>query len=99
MFKFSAVSQIWKKYIQKLNDWDLPLRKTCLNNWSIPDKQVRKRVTEPGVRKGKRSLLVCQNRRKLSMETTRYAVKVKLGIKVMDSLIDWEVTGQGSECH
>ena len=24
MFKFSAVSQIWKKYIQKLNDWDLP---------------------------------------------------------------------------
>ena len=25
MFKFSAVSQIWKKYIQKLNDWDLPL--------------------------------------------------------------------------
>ena len=26
MFKFSAVYQIWKKYIQKLNDWDLPLR-------------------------------------------------------------------------
>ena len=25
MFKFSAVFQIWKKYIQKLNDWDLPL--------------------------------------------------------------------------
>ena len=25
MFKFSAVSEIWKKYIQKLNDWDLPL--------------------------------------------------------------------------
>ena len=25
MLKFSAVSQIWKKYIQKLNDWDLPL--------------------------------------------------------------------------
>ena len=25
MFKFSAVSQIWKKYIQKLNDWDLPV--------------------------------------------------------------------------
>ena len=24
MFKFSAVSQIWKKYIQ--NDWDLPLK-------------------------------------------------------------------------
>ena len=32
MFKFSAVSQIWKKYIQKLNDWDLPL--ICLyNHW------------------------------------------------------------------
>ena len=26
MFKFSAVSQIWKKYIQKLNDWDLPFK-------------------------------------------------------------------------
>ena len=26
MFKCSAVSQIWKKYIQKLNDWDLPLK-------------------------------------------------------------------------
>ena len=25
MFKFNAVSQIWNKYIQKLNDWDLPL--------------------------------------------------------------------------
>ena len=25
MFKFSAISQIWKKYIQKLNDWDLSL--------------------------------------------------------------------------
>ena len=25
MFKFSAVFQIWKKYIQKLNDWDLSL--------------------------------------------------------------------------
>ena len=28
MFKFSALSQIWKKYIQKLNDWDLPLNAT-----------------------------------------------------------------------
>ena len=27
MLKFSAVSQIWKKYNQKLNDWDLPLSK------------------------------------------------------------------------
>ena len=31
MFKFSALSQIWKKYIQKLNDWDLPLK--SLNCW------------------------------------------------------------------
>ena len=27
MFKFSAVSPIWKKHIQKLNDWDLPLNR------------------------------------------------------------------------
>ena len=37
------------------------------------------------------------------METTRYSVKVKVGINVMklvESLIGWEVTvGQGSECH
>ena len=26
MLEFSAVFQIWKKFIQKLNDWDLPLR-------------------------------------------------------------------------
>ena len=26
IFKFSAVSQIWKKYIQKLNDWDSALK-------------------------------------------------------------------------
>ena len=25
MFKLNAVSQIWKKYIQKLNAWDLSL--------------------------------------------------------------------------
>ena len=31
MFKFSAVSQIWKKYIQKLNDWDLPLIKITIS--------------------------------------------------------------------
>ena len=63
-----------------------------------------KRGTEPGVRKGKRSLLACHTRCKCSMETTRNSVKVKLGIKVMksvESLIGWEVTvtGQGSECH
>ena len=44
MFKFSAVSQIWKKYIQKLNDWDLPLTHslgtlhTCnLPNFSVSE--------------------------------------------------------------
>ena len=63
----------------------------------------QKRGTEPGVRKGKRSLLACHSRCKCSMETTHNLVKVKLGIKVfklLESLIGWEVTvGQGSECH
>ena len=73
--------------------------------WSqqLEHKQVPKWDTEPGVRKGKRSLLACHTRRKCSMETTRNSVKVKVGIKVMklvESLIDWVVTvGQGSECH
>ena len=59
--------------------------------------------TEPGVKKGKRSMLACHTRCKCSMETTHNSVKVKLGIKVIklvDSLIGWEVTvGQGPECH
>ena len=42
-----------------------------------------KRGTEPGVRKGKCSLLACHTRCKCSMETTHNSVKVKLGIKVM----------------
>ena len=33
MFKFSALSQIWKKYIQKLNDWDLPLTETKIEQF------------------------------------------------------------------
>ena len=57
---------------------------------------------EPGVRKGKRSLLASHTRCKCSMETHK-SVKVKLGIKVLklvESLIGREVTvGQGSECH
>ena len=57
----------------------------------------------PGVWKGKRSMLACHIRYKCSMETTHNSVKVKVGIKVMklmESLIGWEVTvGQGSECH
>ena len=59
--------------------------------------------TEPGVRKGKRSLLASHTRCIFSMETTHNLVNVKLGIKVMklvESLIGREVTvGQGSECH
>ena len=46
-------------------------------------KQVPKRGTEPGVRKGKRSLLACHTRCKCSMETTHNSVKVKFGIKVI----------------
>ena len=55
--------------------------KTGLTNWSISKSQ--KRGTEPGVRKGKRSLLASQTRCKCSMETTRNSVNVKPGIKVM----------------
>ena len=65
--------------------------------------QVPKWGTEPGVRKGKRSLLASHTRCKCSMETTHNSVKVKFGIKVMklvESLIGRDVTvGQGSECH
>ena len=61
------------------------------------------KMTEPGVRKGKRFLLASHTRCICSMETTHNSVKVKLGIKVMklvESLIGREVTvGQGSECH
>ena len=42
------------------------------------------RGTEPGFRKGKRSLLACHSRCKCSMEITHNSVKVKLGIKVME---------------
>ena len=60
--------------------------------------------TEPGVRKGKRSLLASHIRCKCSIETTRNSVKVKPCITVMklvESLIGWEVTvtGQGTEYH
>ena len=73
--------------------------------WSqqLEHKQVPKWGTEPGVRKGKCSLLACHTRCQCSMETTRNSVKVKVGIKVMklvESLIGWEVTVvQGSECN
>ena len=76
--------------------------KNCLNNRSISKSP--KNETEPGVRKGKPSLLSCHTRCECSILTTRNSVKNKLSIKVMkvvESLICWEVTvtGQGSECH
>ena len=73
--------------------------------WSqqLEHKQVPKRGTEPGVRTGKRSLLVSHTHCKRSIETTHNSVKVKLGIrgmKLVESLIGWEITVvQGSECH
>ena len=73
--------------------------------WSqqLEPKQVPHWGTEPGVRKGKRSLLACHTRCKCSVETTRNSVKVKLGIKFMklvEILISLEViVGQESECH
>ena len=53
-----------------------------VNTWSI-SKSPRGGGAEPGVRKGKRSLLASNTRCKCSMETTRNSVKVKPGIKVM----------------
>ena len=63
-----------------------------------------KKGTKPGVQKGMRFLLACHARLKCTMETTRYSVKVKLGIKLMKlvkNLIGWDVTvtGRWSECH
>ena len=51
-----------------------------------------------------RSLLACHYRSKCSMETTHKSAKVELGMKVIKlvkSLIGWEVTvtGRFSECH
>ena len=73
--------------------------------WSqqLEHKQVLKMGTEPGVRKGKRSLLARHTSCKFSMETSHNSVKIKISINVMkfvESLIGWEVTvGQCSECH
>ena len=62
-----------------------------------------KKGREPGVRKGKHSLLASHTRCKYPMETNHNSVKVKLGIKVkklVERLIGWEVTvRQGSRCH
>ena len=57
--------------------------------WSqqLEHKQVPKWGTEPGVRKGKRSLLASHTRCKCTIETTHNSVKVKLGIKVVRGLL------------
>ena len=62
-----------------------------LENWSqqLEHKQVPKSGTESGVRKGKRSLLACNDRSKRSNETT---CKV---MKYVKSLIGWGVTVNG----
>ena len=67
-------------------------------------KQFPKSETDPGVWKGRRSLLACHTRCKCSMATTRNSMKVKRGIKfikLVESLIGVKVTvtGQVSECH
>ena len=66
--------------------------------WSqqLEHKQVPKwGWAEPGVRRGKRSLLACRTRCKCSIETIHNSVKVKVGTKVMkvvESLNGLEVT-------
>ena len=80
---------------------DMANSSNLVNNWSTSKSQ--KWETEPGVQKGKRSLLTWHTCCKFSVEITHNSVKVKLGIKVMklvESLIGYEVTvSQGSECH
>ena len=76
--------------------------KTGLNNWS--KSKSPKGGTEPGVRKGKRSLLVCQTRCKCSIETSHKSLKAKIGIKVMQLVeclngLELTMTVQGSKCH
>ena len=44
------------------------------------------RGTEPGLWKGKHSLLACHTRCKCSVETTHNSVKAKFGIKVIKSV-------------
>ena len=61
----------------------IPLGTFSILLHQLEHKQVPKRGTEPGVRKGKRSLLASHTRCKCSMETTRNSVMVKPGIKVM----------------
>ena len=113
---FCIVTELWVNVISDLKAKSRKYQgifkvKSRVKTWQVrgiwsqqlEHKQIPKRGTESGVRKGKRSLLASHTRCKCSMETTYNSVKVKLGIKVLkwvESLIGWEVTvGKGSECH
>ena len=71
--------------------------------WSqqLEHKQVPKRGRNQVSVRGKCPLIACHTRCKCSMETIHNSMKVNLGIKViklMDSLIGWQVTvGKGSD--
>ena len=65
-------------------------------NWNI-SQSPKGGGTEPGVRKGKRSLLASHTHCKCSIETTLNSVKVKPGIKVMK--IDGKSDRLGSHCN
>ena len=55
-------------------------------NWSQQLEHISKsqKGKEPGLRKGKLSLLASHTHRKCFLETTRNSVKVKLGNKLMN---------------
>ena len=83
--------------------YSILLNKIPVSTIKLPEWRFQAFQADPGVRKGKRSLLASHTRCKCSMETTHNSVKVKLGtkvVKLVESLIGREVTvGQGSECH
>ena len=88
---FKAKSRKYQGVKSRVKTWQVRVI------WSqqLEQEQVPKWGTEPGVRKGKRSLLASHTRCKYSMETTHNSVKVKLSIKIMklvESLIGREVT-------
>ena len=77
--------------VKKLNEAEKRYGKfgeTSLNNWSISKSQL-----EPGVRKGKRSLLAFYTHCKCSMEITRNSGKFTLGIKVITLVKSYRLWG------
>ena len=100
--KFIAKSRKYRKIFKvKCRKKTREFGITGLSTWGISKSQ---KGTEPGVQKGKRSLLSCHTCCECSMKTSRNSVKVTLGIqamKLVKSLIGWEVTvtGRESECH